>query len=199
VGFLSFLKKKGSSSDTLPQSTQSSQEKGLPPNPQERTSPKHPAAPFSSKEEEPEIPSLEETRHVDDFGVLPDISELEVPAPPSEEEIRAETEEKVEVKIPEMTDDEIPDTLPDLEEKRIEEKVEMELREASGPLFVASHAFNAMNAGIGSIKINLKTSEEILSSMDEIRMRQDSAYEKWARLLENIERKLVYVDKSLFE
>ena len=92
VGFLSFLKKKGSSSDTLPQSTQSSQEKGLPPNPQERTSPKHPAPPFLSKEEELEIPSLEEPRHVDDFGVLPDISELEVPAPPTEEELGAEPE-----------------------------------------------------------------------------------------------------------
>jgi len=79
--------------------------------------------------------------------------------------------------------------------KEREEKTE----EITGPLFIKQDSYNAIAEGISIIKNKLKESEDLVLNLNSIKNNRDKEFEKWRTSLENIQRKLLYVDKTLYE
>ena len=86
------------------------------------------------------------------------------------------------------------------EEEPKEAAVEEELtEEAEQPLFVRVDQYKNILEGISSIKSKLKSAEDVIGSLNDIKNTKDKEFEKWRAELESIERKLSYIDKTLFE
>ena len=114
-----------------------------------------------------------------------DVSELA--EQPTEKPIEAKSQAMFEapiVDIPEMP--ELPD-IPEIPNK------------TDGPIFVKSRDYQEVIGKIGKIKDNVQHTEEIFKRMNEIKNEKDKVFTEWKRSLEDIQRKLIYVEKSLFE
>ncbi|MFT4343239.1 MAG: hypothetical protein ACMXYE_00665 [Candidatus Woesearchaeota archaeon] len=72
------------------------------------------------------------------------------------------------------------------------------LQEHKGPLFVDIESFQTMIDDIDTIKKHIKMSEQTLKHLDEIKTSKDKELESWRSQLEDINRKINYVDKVLF-
>jgi len=82
----------------------------------------------------------------------------------------------------------------------IEEPVELrEIPKVKGPVFMRADKFMNIKTGLNSIKDNLKNMETVFADMTEIKDKQDADIDVWHGAVESIQRKLVYVDKTLFE
>lgn len=66
-------------------------------------------------------------------------------------------------------------------------------------MFVKADKYKEILEGVDTIKRKVKESEDILESLNEIKNIKDEEFEKWRTLLEDVERKSVYIDKTLFE
>jgi hypothetical protein len=103
----------------------------------------------------------------------------------------------------------VPEELPEIGEKarpsfmmpeEVEEPVELrEIPKSKGPVFIRADNFLMVRKGVNSIKDNLKNMEDRLMNLNEIKSKQDADLDSWHSAVEAIQRKLVYVDKSLFE
>ena len=166
-------------------------------------------------------------QHVDDFGFVAkeapaglEMPELELPELPEFEKKEVEGAiEKVsmlekmkigeEAEIPKPA--EIPSELPEIGAElpkpapttvleEVEEPFEMKpTPKVRGPVYVRSDQFKEIKGSIIILRDSLLKSEETLSILGEIRTREDSAYEAWHSAAESIQRKLSYIDKTLFE
>lgn len=67
------------------------------------------------------------------------------------------------------------------------------------PLFVKSNDYNAIVAGINTINNRMKEAESMLEDIESLRKEKEKYLQEWRSLLEDTQRKLVYVDKMLFE
>lgn len=187
--------------------------------------PKAPVPPSLSKAEEK---AVKPPQHVDDLGSgfgmgaeglkmpegleLPELEfpKLEIP-PLEEKEIRKAVEEKARpVKI-EIKPKKAPARLPDIEKvpepkkpefefATIEEPIELKpTPHVKGPVFIRSDQFKVIKANINGLRESLGKAEETLNNVTEIKNREDSEYEAWHSAAEAIQRKLLYIDKMLFE
>tara|TARA_Y100000310_G_scaffold57465_1_gene52657 strand:- start:780 stop:1523 length:744 start_codon:yes stop_codon:yes gene_type:complete len=80
--------------------------------------------------------------------------------------------------------------------RREEDVVE---RKVSGPLFVKHDSYRSILEGISIIKDRLKQSEDLALSLNNIKNSKDKEFERWRTSLEDVQRKLIYVDKILYE
>jgi hypothetical protein len=71
--------------------------------------------------------------------------------------------------------------------------------EPKGPLYVPIEDYRAVLEGADHIRSNLKETSDILGRMNELKNEEDREFEKWRGELEDIQRKLTYVDKIIFE
>lgn len=71
--------------------------------------------------------------------------------------------------------------------------------EPQGPLYVKSDDYRGILEGAARIRDNLKEAADIILRMNELRNEEDKEFEKWRLQLEDIQRKLTYVDKIIFE
>ncbi|MCB9358400.1 hypothetical protein H6503_00560 [Candidatus Woesearchaeota archaeon] len=69
---------------------------------------------------------------------------------------------------------------------------------ASGPIFVDIEAFKTMLSDIDTIKNDMKSSSIVMQHLEEIKNSKDRELERWRTQLEDIQRKINYVDKILF-
>ncbi len=67
-----------------------------------------------------------------------------------------------------------------------------------GPIFINIDAFKGMLGDIETIQKDIKSSELILQHLQEIKNAKDMELERWRVQLENIQKKVTYVDKVLF-
>lgn len=67
-----------------------------------------------------------------------------------------------------------------------------------GPIFVDINSFKTMLDGIDTIKSDIKLSEDVLQNLTKIKDSKDKELEKWRLQLEDIQRKISYVDKVIF-
>jgi len=160
-------------------------------------------------------------QHVDDLDLPPPSEKMEdlgIPAPPKEE-IKAaiETVQKTEIKPVQSSD--IPDEIPDLEDelkipepavdmshpmpimsapevRRVEHK---HTEHAEGPLFVDVSHYVQIRDGLEEMKNDVKKSDDMCANLNVLRQKEDSAFNSWHLALEEMERKMVYVDRVLFE
>ena len=67
------------------------------------------------------------------------------------------------------------------------------------PIFVEVEDYRRVLDYIQEIKNDIKTSENVTARLEEVRAAKDKEFDKWHHALEDIQRKLLYVDKTLFE
>jgi len=141
--------------------------------------------------------------------------ELEIPpAPPSEEELPEFPE------IPEFKEEEKPKIheiptappAPKLEEvpeaEKMEEKAfkeerkelkKAELHEAFKPSFVKMESFQSIINELGLIKSIAKESEDAIARVDDFAGDQEKEFNKWHAQLNDIQKKLIFIDKTIFK
>lgn len=68
-----------------------------------------------------------------------------------------------------------------------------------GPIFVEIDSFKTILGDISNIKNTIKSSDIILSHINEIKESKDRELDKWHSLLEDMQRKLNYVDKIVYK
>lgn len=133
---------------------------------------------------------------------LPKLAEFEIPSPAAEEEVPE--------KLPPLEEAEV-EGLPapskrlfpkEIEKPIIaehEEGLEIMRRMPAAPLFVHVDNYQQLINNISSIRNSLKDSDNIFLRLNEIKNTQNSTFEKFRNTLEDVERKLIFIDKSLFE
>lgn len=135
---------------------------------------------------------------------FPEKKELEIPpAPPTAEELPAfpTPEEIPKPKVKEITKPPIP-TVEKLEEGAVrEEKELLEEREELAlkkPIFVSLESFRDMLDEIGLVTNLLKENEDTLVRVSEFKEDEDKEFKKWESQISDIQKKLIYADKTLF-
>lgn len=110
----------------------------------------------------------------------------------------------------------IPDKIPPLETlppppRKKEVQVEEPLKEISEktiiPIkrkhikqtFVKVESFKSIIDSIEEVKIKFKHEEEVFSTIIDIKNSQDQKFEKFREYLEDLQRKLIFIDKTIFE
>lgn len=146
--------------------------------------------------EMPELPSLEE----------------ELPMPPSLEEVEAEAKKDEFPELPEEMPRET-EEMPMLEEPKIEAyqepkpaQIEMpralpkrEIREGKRPFFARMESFRNALESINDSKAALKHLEESAKGLGELDLSVERGYERWQSMLNDANRKLMFVEKNLFK
>lgn len=155
------------------------------------------------------------------LDIPPPPEDLDLPElPPLPEEIMSEekkgTTPEPPMKFPEfpkiepITEEVMPikpiPTLPthEFEPKKKEKKETTVVKEKRFPsvgkdIFVKADQYKEILESVDVTKRKIRESEKILERLNEIKNIKDNEFEKWRTLLEDIERKSVYIDKTLFE
>ncbi len=88
------------------------------------------------------------------------------------------------------------------EEKAVrEEKAELEVREeleVKKPVFVPANSFRDMLDEINLIRNVLQENEDAVTRMAEFKGDEDKEFNKWQSQLADIQKKLIFADKTLF-
>jgi hypothetical protein len=163
-----------------------------------------------SEEEKPDIPavpaSVPSGTHLP--SELPEIKPAGkmMPAGP------AETKKKKMPSMPEFPEipKEEPSSMLEPEKEEPEEEMppmpeephipeELEPADVEGPKFVPAPSFQAIVAETDEIKSSLKHADVIFSSLNRLREDEEKEFEKWKIHLEDVQKKLEYVDQLIFE
>jgi hypothetical protein len=67
------------------------------------------------------------------------------------------------------------------------------------PLYVKADDYKSIIGALTVIKTKIEDSERILTDLNELKNTKDKSFEKWRSELEDIQRKLLYIDKTLYE
>jgi len=81
------------------------------------------------------------------------------------------------------------------------EELEMPVvvKHGEGPLFINLSGYKTVLLTVDDIRDHLKRANDRLADLNGIKSREDSALEAWHSSLENIQRKMIFIDRSLFE
>lgn len=104
----------------------------------------------------------------------------------------------------------VPEKLPELGEpisapksnfpEEIEEPSEpVRIPKSKGHVFIKSDKFMLAKKTMTSVKDNMNDIDNIFIKMNEIKSKQDAELDAWHISVETVQRKLVYIDKTLFE
>lgn len=116
---------------------------------------------------------------------------------PSIEELTREVKEsEVKHEEPKEKLEEIPEKLPEIGET-IEEPEEVLAPKKAAYIRISQYQ-DLLKSLIG-MKKTIRFADAMLHSMEHLKNLEDAEFEKWRATLEDIERKLIYVDKVLFE
>ncbi|MFC1754941.1 hypothetical protein ACFL96_16375 [Thermoproteota archaeon] len=72
-------------------------------------------------------------------------------------------------------------------------------RTAGGPLFVRMDEYKSLLDDISQMKTGFKENENLYTRLNDYRTEQDKKFESFHEALEDVQRKLLYIDKTLFE
>jgi len=136
----------------------------------------------------PPLPSLDrvkEKKSINNISIPNKINEIE-----DHKEVVSTHNDKFE--FPDISE------APDFEEE-VNEKIERGYNKKEGPLFVNISGFKEILKDINDIKKDFREGSEILDSILEMKDRQDHRFIKWSEELQEVESKLMYIDKKLFE
>jgi hypothetical protein len=132
---------------------------------------------------------------------FPERDELDIPpAPPSVGEELESFPSAQSTRLSPLSFDESPvDEVEDEAVKVVREGLqERESLELTKPIFVRYKYYKAMLDEVGQLKIILKEAEDTLDRMEDFKEDEDKEFAKWRRELDDLQRKLIYVDKTLF-
>jgi len=141
-------------------------------------------------EKEPELPRFEKDSVVKDFvssqpskPFLHKMPKEFEPLPPFEKEESFETKPLFRREVKSM-------------DRPIHFKLHEEVRK---PLFIKTDQFRDAKKSVGIMKSKLNEADEITYRMDNLKEDQDSQLELFHKKIEDVQRKLVYIDKTIFE
>lgn len=130
--------------------------------------------------------------------------DIEVPsAPPSEEELpefpspAKESRKDAKAAVEKKSEAKRVEELAVRSEKQ--ELHKMEQHEVKKPIFVKIDAYKDMTDEIGLIKTNLKEAEDLVKRVAEFKEDEDKEFNKWQDQLNDIQKKLIFADKILFQ
>jgi len=152
-------------------------------------------------------PLTSEVEHIRPMGKpeLPPIGRPLPAFPKPKEELRKMPEEPIQPKeLPEFPEfKEVPAEKRLFEEESVyevgKEVEELKKHVPLKPVFVEVEKFKDVLDDLNSTKISLKDGEEIMSKLEEIRLEKDKNFDKLKTRLEDIQRKLIFIDRTLFE
>ncbi len=81
----------------------------------------------------------------------------------------------------------------------VEEPELKEISKAKGPVFMRSDNFMSVKKGLNNVKDSLKNTDNLFANMTEMKNKEDADLKTWHSSVEAMLRKMVYVDKTLFE
>lgn len=123
---------------------------------------------------------------------FPSKEELDIPPAPS-------LAKSAEPQFPSVNDEA---SIERYEDKAVEyEREELDKRDSLSmkhPFFVKSGLFRAMVDELGVVRSVLKESEEIINRVEDFKGDEDKEFDKWHSQILDIQRKLIYADKTLF-
>jgi len=216
MGFIKFLKKKNEQESVPePPQRQPMDQPEIPPAPQMNTPTEDdfpPPPAFNSPEQTDSLPDFPEIKH-DSEGIPPPPEEQSFESPsefealPVPEEQPIQEEPVQEPMTPPIEEEPIVDEKPIMSETEIisqvnEQKPEPEYEEdleVQGPLFIKSENFQRVLGRIKTTKDRMKEFEDRVFSLNELKTKEEKKYSLWKSKLEDIQRKMIYVDKILFE
>lgn len=67
------------------------------------------------------------------------------------------------------------------------------------PIFVRSDRYQEIISSIGTVRSEMKQADDVMLRLDEIEKERGAQFTRWRNELEDVQRKLVFVDKTLFE
>jgi len=179
-----FFKKKNKESTGVPP----------PPPPDENTGVGAEETKGENPEEIPELPPLGSEQHLKS-----DIPEIK---PAKEEGANApEFPEAPEEESAEEKDDEKPEEAEEHEEEEPEaaaEEVATRIVEA-GPKFVTAATFQTVLTQADSIRDSIKETEETIRKIEGLKDAEQKELERWRSHIEDVEKKLNYIDKTIFK
>lgn len=85
------------------------------------------------------------------------------------------------------------------QQKKIDEPKEKHIKEFKKEVFLKVDQYKNAIEDIVVAKQRINESERIVERLNEIKNMKDKEFEKWRNLMEDIERKFVYIDKTFFE
>ncbi|MBW2983658.1 hypothetical protein KY361_00930 [Candidatus Woesearchaeota archaeon] len=83
-------------------------------------------------------------------------------------------------------------------EEEIGEEEKVGMRVTEGPIFIRADNYRYVLDELSVARNIVKESGELFAGIENISSSSEQAYENWRLCLEDVERKLLYVDKSLF-
>ncbi|MCX6706947.1 MAG: hypothetical protein NT001_02290, partial [Candidatus Woesearchaeota archaeon] len=72
-------------------------------------------------------------------------------------------------------------------------------RSSKGSVFISAERLMHVKKGISAMKDNAKNMEDMILNINEIKNKQDADLDEWHQSIEAVQRKLVYIDRTLFE
>ena len=169
----------------------------LPPLPKKESKELPPLPPIE-KEHIPELPPKKEFEKIPEHKMppIPNFKELEKDLPPVHDLNELENDLPP---LREMGEKEFPTPeFTKIEEEHHPEIVSKE-KKVEGPIFVNVNSYrDALNC-VTSIRRKIKEGENHLQKLNEIKNSKDKYFEQFRTKLEDLQRKSLYVDKSLFE
>jgi len=128
------------------------------------------------------LPELKKELELPPLPDLPPLPEFEEP-----EEIKIEPKVK-----PGRTKPLALETLPALDKRKYEYP-------GLKPLFVKGSDYRSIINGVNTIKKRILEAEKIFDDLQNLKKRKEKQRNEWVSLLEDVQRKLVYVEKSIFK
>jgi len=80
-----------------------------------------------------------------------------------------------------------------------EERSVLRHEKAEGPIYIRAERFRDILTGTMTIKNSLKTASQSIVKLNEIDINRDKVFEKWHNVLMDLQKKLIFIDKTLFK
>ena len=156
-------------------------------------------------EEEKNIPDLSKEDTMPEFPSFPEIKERPMPIQPFS--VASRIQEPLSMIQPEPEQESVTEekpvpsyTYPKMagrlfsQEKRI-----LRERPSTKTIYVSVDNFKATLGSINMVRGDLRKSEEALMKLESIKNAKDKSFDKMKSLLDDLQRKLIFVDKTLFK
>lgn len=168
--------------------------------------PPPPVRPMRLPETPDQLPTFEELREAEMPPIPPPMSKERATIPPPEPEMPSFKFQSP--PMPTMAEPPRPRINPEIlkrfeEEQYIEEKAELEeleKREFTGkPLYVLISQYKQVISEANEARNILKANEENSMNLNTIKNKTDKEFEVWRQNMEDIQRKIIFINKTLFE
>jgi len=80
-----------------------------------------------------------------------------------------------------------------------EENAVLSHEKAEGPIYVRVDRFKEILTGTQTIRNDLKTASQSIVKLNEIDINRDKVFEKWHNVMMDLQKKLIFIDKTLFK